>query len=379
MGEAIKQIKELAVGAVAHAKFAHGIELQDGDFASADRILSDELDAGEPSNREMLAACYGAWVGEWAVRHLAATWIGLQEPCAPRLLVAGVTCSPIDALNRFFASPGLQAGLAWMAEQIQAWSLAALPIKVLENNEAAWDRLADDDRFAGELPLPINRESAIAALDPWLVTDWKPGCRLLCLAAGGGRQGPLHAIAGADVTVVDFSQKQLEHDRRIAARHGLLLTTLQCSADRLDILESASFDLVIQPVSACYLPDVRLMYSEVARVLRPGGVYLVQHKQPTSMRLQTSENGKYVLDQLAIEAGPLPIVKADDGVAHPTREPGTIEYAHSLQTLIGELCRAGFLIANFAEPTRADAFAPFGSAEHRACFAPPYFKLKAIR
>jgi len=64
---------------------------------------------------------------------------------------------------------------------------------------------------------------------------------------------------------------------------------------------------------------------------------------------------------------------------YPTREPGTIEYAHSLQTLIGDLCSAGFLIAQFSEPPRADAFAAIGTAGHLACFVPPYMKLKAVR
>ena len=184
------------------------------------------------------------------------------------------------------------------------------------------------------------------------------GRDLLCLAAGGGRQGPLHAAAGARVTVVDLSDAQLEHDRRAGLR------TLRTSMDDLSALAAASFDLVLQPVSACYVPDVRRVYREVARVLRPGGLYVVQHKQPASL-----------------QAGAAPY---RDGLrlppsTEPHREPGTTEVLHTLEALLGGLCAAGFTIEDVAEPPRADAFAPPGTPGHRACTWPPYLKLKARR
>ena len=51
--------------------------------------------------------------------------------------------------------------------------------------------------------------------------DWFPplsGCRVLCLASGGGQQGPLLAAAGASVTVFDASEAQLSRDREVAQR-----------------------------------------------------------------------------------------------------------------------------------------------------------------
>src|SRR3989304_8160158 len=56
--------------------------------------------------------------------------------------------------------------------------------------------------------------------------NWFPdlkGCEVLCLASGGGQQGPILAAAGAKVTVLDNSPKQLEQDRRVAEREGLTL------------------------------------------------------------------------------------------------------------------------------------------------------------
>ena len=386
MTDALNQLEELAAGGIAHARFAHDVEIRSDDFAAVDRILVKERLSVTPNESEMLAACYGAWAGMWAVKTLNARWVGLHEPCSPRLLVGGVTCSPIDAVKRFLTDSLSPTSLVSMQEQMRAWSERATNLSNAINiNAAAWDRLTDDERFAGEIPLPRNRQSAIEALDPWLAADWssltnsgQQSCRLLCLGSGGGRQGPLHAIAGAEVTVVDISANQLDHDRRVAAKHGLSLTLHQSSADGLDGLLAASFDVVVQPVSACYLPDIRKMYSEVARVLRPNGIYLVQHKQPVAMVLKPGPAGDYIVSEPAIQGQPLPVRSDSGDDVCSAREPGTIEYSHSLQTLIGELCAAGLVITHFAEPPRADAFALPGTAEHRACFVPPYFKLKAL-
>ena len=40
---------------------------------------------------------------------------------------------------------------------------------------------------------------------------------VLCLAAGGGQQSVAFALLGANVTVFDLSETQLEHDRLAAA------------------------------------------------------------------------------------------------------------------------------------------------------------------
>lgn len=163
----------------------------------------------------------------------------------------------------------------------------------------------------------------------------------MCLGAGGGRQGPLHAIAGAKVTVVDLSRRQLEHDRIAAVKYGLDLTLLQASAERLTGIKDKTFDVVLQPVSACYLKNVSAMYAEIARVLKPGGIYLVQHKQHLSiLAKEVKERGVWI-EQPQVHGKPLAAIAEDAKAQYPTREPGTIKCAHSLQPLIGDPRNAG--------------------------------------
>ncbi len=146
-----------------------------------------------------------------------------------------------------------------------------------EHNRRAWDarvrggktfaRAIDDEQF----------EEALSDVD-------LRGRKLLCLAAGGGRQSVIYAASGAELTVVDISGAMLQLDREAARERGLNIRTIEASMDHLPMLRDSEFDIVVQPVSSCYIPNLQPMYAEVARITQPGGLYISQHKQPTSLQ-----------------------------------------------------------------------------------------------
>jgi len=209
--------------------------------------------------------------------------------------------------------------------------------------------------------------------------DWLPvsvaGMQVLCLAAGGGWQSVLYASAGANVTVVDLSTEMLRQDVQEAARRNLAVRAIEASMHDLGMLEDESFDIVHQPVSTCYVPDVAAVYREVARVLRDGGLYISQHKQPVSLQIvERDANDRYVVGVRYYHSGPLPPV-GDTSY----REAGTIEFLHRWEELVGGLCRAGFSVEDLREPCRADARVAPGHFGHRGQFVPPYVRIKARR
>jgi len=183
------------------------------------------------------------------------------------------------------------------------------------------------------------------------------------------------AAAGASVTVVDISPEMLSLDRQVAAERGLNIRAVETSMDDLSAFAAAEFDIVIQPVSTCYVPSVARVYREVSRVIAPGGIYISQHKQPGSMQadVQPSPRG-YELHEPYYRSGPLPPVV---GSLH--REEGTAEFLHRWEELLGELCRAGFVIEDVVEPVHADAEAAPGSFGHRSRYVAPYVRIKARR
>ncbi|MGH7139992.1 MAG: SAM-dependent methyltransferase, partial [Pirellulales bacterium] len=105
------------------------------------------------------------------------------------------------------------------------------------HNRAAWNKKVEKhDRWT----VPVSNEAVDRAqvgqfslfLTPTkpVPLAWFPalqGTSTLCLASGGGQQGPLLAAAGAVVTVFDNSPRQLEQDRFVAHRDGLVIETIE--------------------------------------------------------------------------------------------------------------------------------------------------------
>jgi SAM-dependent methyltransferase len=135
------------------------------------------------------------------------------------------------------------------------------------------------------------------------------------------------------------------------------------------------FDIVIQPVSTCYLPEIGPVYREVARVTRSGGLYISQHKSPVSLQadIQPSPRG-YELIEPYYRSGPLPPV-----VGSPHREEGTLEYLHRWEQIIGLMCRADFVIEDLVEPLHAKADAAPGTFGQRSRYIAPYVRIKSRR
>jgi len=209
----------------------------------------------------------------------------------------------------------------------------------------------------------------------WLGKDIR-GWRVLCLAAGGGRHGPLYCAAGATVTVVDLSPEMLKLDRQVAIERKMDIRLVEGDMCDLRSLQANQFDLVVQPVSTCYVARIAAVFREVARVLRIGGLYVSQHKQPINLQASLHPiEGNYVIERAA-QTGT--IAEAAVGPSR-LREPGTQEVIHSLQSILGGICRAGFVIEDIAEPQHAKVDQPPGSFGHRCAFIPPYIRIKSRR
>jgi len=244
------------------------------------------------------------------------------------------------------------------------------------HNRRAWDDMAArQQRFTrpaadSDFVDPLAKVDAIG----WLGGDIRDKT-LLCLAAGGGKHGPLYAAAGAIVTVVDLSPAQLELDRVVAAERRLELKTVEASMDDLGMFAAGEFDIVIHPVSTCYLPQVGPVYQQVARVMRAGGLYISQHKSPTSLQADVRAGSRgYELIEPYYCSGPLPPV-----VGSPHREEGTLEYLHRWEEILGLMCRAGFVIEDLVEPLHAKEGAAPHSFDHRSRYVAPYVRIKARR
>jgi SAM-dependent methyltransferase len=232
-------------------------------------------------------------------------------------------------------------------------------------NRRAWDHQVDS---GNAWTVPVSPEVIAAARrGQWsiVLTEQQPvprawfpadlhGLDVLCLASGGGQQGPVLAAAGARVTVYDNSPRQLAQDQAVAAREGLRLTTVEGDMRALTALGAESFDLIVHPVSNLFVPDVRPVWTEAARVLRPGGTLLAGFMNPAM----------YIFDYPAAERGEL-IVKhslpysdleqaAPEVLADLLARHVPLEWGHTLTDLIGGQLDAGLRLAAMYEDRTHD-------------------------
>ncbi|MCC6406467.1 MAG: class I SAM-dependent methyltransferase [Planctomycetes bacterium] len=251
---------------------------------------------------------------------------------------------------------------------------------IRDYNRDAWDRqVARGNRWT----VPVGTEVIERARrGEWsiVLTPTKPvprawfpkldGARTLCLASGGGQQGPILAAAGARVTVFDNSPAQLAQDRLVAERDGLELATVEGDMRELSAFAARSFDLVVHPCSNAFVPDVLPVWREVARVLAPGGVLLAGFVNPAY----------YVFDESAAERGelvvrhPLPysdatrLDDAERAALVAADEP--FVFSHSLEELLGGQLEAGLALTHLFEDAKSDALSKF---------LPLYLATRAVR
>lgn len=108
--------------------------------------------------------------------------------------------------------------------------------------------------------------------------------RVLDVATGGGHTGLYLASLGHHVTLADLAAPMLENARAAALERGLEVSTRQHAAEEFPYPDG-SFDLVTCRVAAHHFSSPAAFIAETARVLAPGGWFLlidgsVQDDQP---------------------------------------------------------------------------------------------------
>ena len=178
---------------------------------------------------------------------------------------------------------------------------------------------------------------------------------VLCLASGGGQQGPVLAAAGAKVTVFDNSPGQLKQDQLVAEREALVLRTVEGDAADLSVFTDESFDLIFNPCSTVFMQDVRAVWRECYRVLRQGGILMTGAMNPIHYMFDLYKMDEGILDvRHAIPYSDLTSLskeELDDYLAKNL----PVEFGHSLTDLLGGQCAAGFVITDMYEDMMSDS------------------------
>jgi len=192
----------------------------------------------------------------------------------------------------------------------------------------------------------------------WFSSDGDiKGKKILCLASGGGQQGPILAAAGADVTVFDNSPAQLAQDIKVAERENLNIKTFQGDMRDLSRFNDEEFDIIFHPVSNCFIDNVNPVWQGCYRILKKGGILLSGFCNPLMYIFDFDDydkNGnisvKYKIPYSDIEQ--LPKEQLEQFI----RQKEPLTWGHTLDDQIGGQIKAGFVLTGFFEDNSGGDF-----------------------
>jgi SAM-dependent methyltransferase len=228
-------------------------------------------------------------------------------------------------------------------------------------NQAAWDHAVHTGTNL-YTKVVSSQEVAAARQGLWSLylsdcrsvpKGWFPklqGLHVLCLASGGGQQAPILAALGAEVTLLDASPLQLAQDQFVAERDNLVIKCVEGNMADLLAFEDASFELIINPPSTLFVPEVAPVWRECYRVLRSGGILMTGFINPD----------EFVFDYVALEnegvfvvKHPLPYIESEtldpEALDQRIRNKGMFHFSHTMEAQLGGLTQAGFVITSFYE------------------------------
>lgn len=251
--------------------------------------------------------------------------------------------------------------------------------EVARYNIARWQALADADALFTRAMLDLTPETARQKIDPHGRFGDLAGKRVRCLAGGGGQQSAAFALLGATVAVLDLSEAQLERDRAAATHYGLPIMAVQGDMRDLAAFDAGAFDIVFQPYALNFVPDARVVFAEVARVLTSGGTYNLQCANPYVVGVTNRDwNGEGYTLRGTYRDGEQATYEDEAWVYR--RENATMsvppprEYRHTLGAILNGLLAAGFALTQLVEDESLypDADAEPGSWEHFVSTVPPW-------
>ncbi len=169
-------------------------------------------------------------------------------------------------------------------------------------------------------------------------------CKILGLASGGAQQMPIFSALGANCTVLDYSDLQLESERIMAEKENYSIEIVKADMTKRLPFEDESFDLIFHPVSNCYIEDVQHVWDECFRVLKKGGVLLSGVDNGINFIFDDDESVvKYKL--------PFNPLKDEKLYEESLKNNWGIQFSHTTEEQIGGQLKAGFTLKDIFEDT----------------------------
>jgi SAM-dependent methyltransferase len=214
-------------------------------------------------------------------------------------------------------------------------------------NRAWWDSdadayLAEHGDFLGDVEFVWCPEG-IREAEAHLLGE-VAGRRVLEVGCGAAMCSRWLRVQGAEPVALDLSGRMLRHAAAAAARTGVAVPLVQADAQRLPFA-AGSFHLACTAFGAVpFVADSAAVMREVARVLRPGGVWVFATTHPLRW-VFPDDPGPAGLVARTPYFDRTPYVEVDE-----SGTPTYVEHHRTLGDRVRELVAAGLEVVDLIEP-----------------------------
>lgn len=224
-------------------------------------------------------------------------------------------------------------------------------------NEAIWNKWSEEGyRWTQPISTEVFQNAKEGVWDV-LLTPTIPvpktwfgnlkGKKVLGLASGGGQQGPIFTALGAEVTIMDLSEAQLEAERIVSEREGYEIKIAKADMTERFPFPDEAFDLIFHPVSNTYVENIEPVWQECFRVLKKSGSLLSGFTNPEIYLFNDAEK----LEDIRV-THPLPYNPLKDFTEKERAElikNDGLQFSHTMESQIRGQLNAGFLLKDFYE------------------------------
>ena len=226
---------------------------------------------------------------------------------------------------------------------------------VSETNRKAWNNEARNGNFWTLIVSEKDINAAKKGEPEIRVTPFKAvplewlsclkGKDVLVACGGGGQQTPLLAAYGCRVTSIDISDKQIEQDKAALEKYGLVADLIRGNVLEMPFADQ-SFNAVIMPQAMNFIEDLELLYKQIHRVLKDGGTFIFGMANPAIYMFDERVQEHRLRIKYTI---PFSHTKSfsETELRKRLERSDTVEFSHTLDSIIGGLTRAGFIIDGY--------------------------------
>ena len=146
--------------------------------------------------------------------------------------------------------------------------------------------------------------------------------------------------------MLDYSPSQIKSEIDVAAREGYEVEAIRGDMTERLPFDDETFDIIVHPVSNCYIKEVGHVFNECYRVLKRGGILVCG-----------LDNGiNYITDDEVTIGNSLPFdpLENTEYMRKLERDNDGVQFSHTMEEQIGCQLKAGFRLTDIYEDTNGE-------------------------